>query len=103
MATQLVAERDGVLLRVGNEIRSLYRGGAVPDGSDPEHVKLLTGRGLLVEAGETDHDPDGIGPIPAKSASRADWDAYAATQGLSEVDVAAFSSKEELQKHFGVE
>lgn len=53
--------------------------------------------------GDAGDDVDDGSRIPAKSASRAEWDTYAKSQGLSDEEVAAFSSKEELQKHFGVE
>lgn len=102
MSNNYVATRDGVLLKVGNEIRSLYRDAPVPQGADADHVQLLKDRGLLVRAEEADTD-DAQDGAPAKSASRADWDAYATSQGLSDDEIAAFSSKEELQKHFGVE
>lgn len=62
----------------------------------------VVAEGATADAGD---DPDGAGPMPAKSASRADWDAYAKSEAggsLTDDDVAAFSSKEDLQKHYGV-
>jgi hypothetical protein len=72
---------------------TVQRGGKVPPGSDPEHVKLLLDRGLIAEGeatGGLDVDPDAAPPFPApaaaqrsssydgtsapaKSASKADW------------------------------
>lgn len=109
MATNYVAAVDGVLLRVGDRVVSLYRDGGVPQGADKAHVKLLVERGLLVETEVPDAPADDPGEpeqtidVPAKSATRAEWDAYAKTQGLTDEEIASYSSKEELQKHFGVE
>lgn len=97
--SNLVAERDGVLLKVGNEIRSLYKGGAVPSGADPAHVKLLQDRGLLVEGDAPDGEHDTDGP-PAKSASKADWVAYAVAQGADEADADA-QTKDDLIAAYG--
>lgn len=50
MASNLVAAIDGVLVKVANEVRQLFAGASVPDAADADHVKMLTDRGLLVEA-----------------------------------------------------
>lgn len=57
---------------VYNEDRSaavtVARGGKVPPGADPEHLKLLVDRGLIAEgdadAGGLDVDPDAPPPFP---------------------------------------
>lgn len=108
MATKHVASTDGVLVRVGDRVVSLYKDGAVPEGADRKHVSLLLDRGLLVEADAPDEDEPDAGDddgvqVPVKSATRPEWDAYAKSQGLTDEEIASYSSKEELQKHFGVE
>jgi hypothetical protein len=60
MSKNLIAERDGVMLKIGNEIRQLYKDGAVPEGADAAHVQLLVDRGLLVEAEGPDADGDDL-------------------------------------------
>lgn len=64
-----VATRSGVV--VYNADRSaavtLAKGGAVPAGSDAEHVKTLLSRGLVEKgeaAGGLPHDPDEAPPFP---------------------------------------
>jgi hypothetical protein len=101
---KLVAARDGVLVKVGNTIVSLYRGGAAPEGADERHVALLKERKLLVESDDDQNAPveDHSDTVPAKSATREEWDAYAKSQGLSDEDIAGYSSKADLQAHFGV-
>lgn len=94
----LVAERDGVMLKVGNEIRQLYKDGEVPSGADPAHVKLLVDRGLLVEKVD-DADKDTDGP-PAKSANKADWVEYAVSQGADR-DEAEKATKDDLVAQYG--
>lgn len=57
---------------VYNEDRSaavtVARGGKVPAGADPEHLKLLVERGLIAEADESagglEVDPDAPAPFP---------------------------------------
>lgn len=48
---------------------TVRRGGVVPPGADPEHLKLLLDRGLIAESDETagglDVDPDAAPPFPA--------------------------------------
>lgn len=104
MAKQLVAERDGVLVKVGNRLANLYEGGAVPEGADADHVKLLKDRGLLVEGADQgapveNHSPDNDGP-PAKSANKGDWVEYAVAQGADR-DEAEASTKDDLIATYG--
>lgn len=69
MAKQLIAAIDGVMVKVGGEYRTLYKDGAVPDGADADHVKVLVDRGLLVDAPA---EPDAEDAKPAKAAAKAD-------------------------------
>lgn len=99
----LVASSDGVLLKVGDRIQSLYKGGGVPNGADQAHVDLLVDRGLLVEADDDQSAPvedHSDGGAPAKSASKADWVAYAVSQGADEATAEA-ATKEDLVAQFG--
>jgi len=130
---QLVSQYDGTMVKVGQSFRRVDKGAAVPEGADEEHVAVLLERGMVAEgkptagfvdpayvdnppadvddsgdADDSDDDPDGPGPMPAKSASRADWDAWASTPaeqgggGLTPEEAQAYPSKEALQQHFGV-
>jgi hypothetical protein len=103
MATNYIATTDGVLLHVGNTVVSLYRDGAAPAGADPDHVKLLLDRGLLVKVDSADavvDDVDGDGPIPAKSALKDEWVAYAVSKGATQEEAEA-STKEDLIAAYG--
>lgn len=103
MAKQ-VAAVDGVMVLAGGQYRTLYKDGAVPEGADAEHVKVLTDRGLLVDAPEVDDvdgdDVDGDGPIPAKSANKDAWVAYAVSKGATEDDAEA-ATKDDLIAAYG--
>lgn len=95
MADTLISAYDGTLVKVGDRLRRVDKGGAVPPGADKDHVKLLVGRGMLVKGepvGGVQSDPDAPPPFtppaggatsrqssydgtsaPAKSGSKADW------------------------------
>lgn len=49
MAKQKVAAYDGVMVKAGGQFRTLFKDGAVPEGADADHVKVLVDRGLLVD------------------------------------------------------
>jgi hypothetical protein len=129
MSEQLISQYDGTMVKVGNSFRRVDKGAVVPDGADEDHVAVLLERGMVAEGepatgfvepeapappftlggGEPDgDDPDGPGPMPPKSVSRAEWDAWASTPteqgggGLTLEEAQSFSSKEALQQHFGV-
>jgi hypothetical protein len=70
-ANNLVAAVDGVLVKVGKTIVSLYQGGEVPEGADERHVKHLTDLGLLVEADEDVDIDEDAKKAPAKSTAKA--------------------------------
>jgi hypothetical protein len=84
--------------------------GVLVGGLEPVYTGDLTEQVTTRGDGVSDpdvapDDPDGDGPMPAKSASRADWDAFAKSEAggsLSDEDLKAFSSKEDLQKHYEV-
>lgn len=100
---KLVAARDGVLVKVGNTIVNLYRGGAVPEGADERHVALLKERKLLVEP-DTDQgapvEDHSDGGAPAKSATKGEWVDYAVAQGADR-DEADAATKEDLIATYG--
>lgn len=119
--TGYVSQYDGTLVKIGGTYRRVDKGAAVPDGADAEHVAVLVERGMLVEgepaagfidpapsilaqpapaAGEADV-PDGPGPIPAKSADKPTWVAYAVSQGMSEDDANA-ATKDQLIEQYGI-
>jgi hypothetical protein len=103
MSRNYVATIDGVLLKVGDRITSLYKDGGVPDGADPAHVQLLVDRGLLASA-DAEHEPEPAQPEapkpPAKSANKDEWVAYAESQGTSHDDAEALT-KDQLIEQFG--
>jgi hypothetical protein len=94
----LISFYDGVTVRVGGSFQRVDRGGAVPAGADPDHVKLLVDRKLVGKGkpvGGVAFDPHVPPPFvgveetrsagsgydgtsaPAKSGSKADWLAWA--------------------------
>lgn len=65
-----VATSDGVVVYNADRTAAvtLGKGGAVPPGSDPKHVKMLLGRGLVEEGeavGGVESDPDAAPPFTA--------------------------------------
>lgn len=85
----------------------LYQDAVFSDeGLDAEHVEMLEDEGFIEaftppERHENEGDPDGgsDGP-PAKSASKADWVAFAVSQGADE-DEADASTKDDLIEKYG--
>jgi hypothetical protein len=72
-------------------------GRPVPASADPEDVKRLVAEGFLeaVKPEPAATGDAGKGGAPAKSASKADWKAYAIAQGVSEED-AEKATRDEL-------
>lgn len=71
-----------------------------PDGLAAEKpVPPHSAEAASSEGSEEEDEEEDNGDVPAKSASRAEWDAYAESQG---VDPSQFATKEDLQAHFGV-
>ena len=101
--------------------RTVQHGGAVPVNAKADHIEHLLGFGLIEEgeplggldpaknaapkssedepASEAD-DPDGDGPIPAKSASKDAWLAYAVSQGANPAEIEALT-RDQLVAQFG--
>lgn len=67
----------------------LYQGAPVPDTADSEHVDQLVELGMLGKAETAVAAASGEAPAgpPAKSASKADWEAYARSQGATDADL----------------
>jgi hypothetical protein len=99
MGKQLVAAIDGVMVKAGGQLRPLYKDGAVPEGADQEHVKLLVDRGLLVEKSD-DADSDTDTDVPAKSANKDVWVDYAVSQGADRAEAEA-ATKDDLIASYG--
>jgi hypothetical protein len=97
MTKQLVAAIDGVMVKAGGQYRTLYKDGAVPDGADADHVKVLVGRDLLVEKSE---DADSDSDVPAKSATKDVWVDYAVSQGADRAEAEA-ATKDDLIASYG--
>lgn len=102
MADKLIAAIDGVMVKAGGQFRTLYKDADVPEGADADHVKVLVDRGLLVKAEAADEvdDVDGDGPIPAKSAAKDAWVAYAVSKGATQQDAEA-ATKDDLIAAYG--
>jgi hypothetical protein len=70
-----------------------------------EHAVLESARNAAARRRDDEHDdepddPDGDGPIPAKSADKATWVAYAVSQGASEEEANA-ATKDDLITAYG--
>lgn len=94
-----------------DNVIGFYRGAVLPEGTPQSEIDHLLDVGMiedvdkaaLVSPLSTDDevkaaladDPDGPGGVPAKSASKADWVAYAVSQGKPE-DEANAATKDEL-------
>jgi hypothetical protein len=114
---QVISQYDGTMVKVGRSFRRVDKGGALPDEADADHVKVLLDRGMVAEgeptAGFVESDPvpppftvvdpddvDGDGPIPAKSATKDVWIAYAVSQGADQADAEA-ATKDDLIATYG--
>jgi hypothetical protein len=81
--------------------RYLYKGAPVPGDIAKEHTDRLAAEGLIEEtstpavAATTDEDEP-----PAKSASKADWEAYARSQGATDADLDG-ATKDDLVATYG--
>lgn len=80
-----------------------YEGTVVPDSVSAEDRKRFRDEGLTEapkKAKESKSAPDdGEAGAPAKSASKADWKAYAISQGMSEDDAEA-STRDKLAEQY---
>lgn len=77
----------------------LYEGAALPDGLRKGERERLVDLGLVGEAEEPAEEPS-EGGQPAKSASKADWVAYAVAQGATEAELEGLT-KDELVSSYG--
>lgn len=75
----------------------IYEGGILPDGLREGEVERLVDLGLVEE---TDVAPEDEAGPPAKSASKADWEAYARSQGASDDDLEG-QTKDDLIASYG--
>ena len=76
-----------------------YEGAVLPAGLDGDHVKLLLDDGLVGEVEASAEDAEVSGP-PAKAAPKADWEAYARSQGATDADLEG-QTKEDLVANYG--
>lgn len=107
------------MVKAGDRLVTVAKGGAVPADADPEHVALLLDRGMIAEGepvagfvlepgyGAAEvvtplavDDVDGDGPIPAKSANKDAWVAYAVSQGADQAEAEA-ATKDDLIATYG--
>lgn len=92
-AGAVVAQTEG---SEGSE-RYFYRGSILSGVSAGEAARLL-GLGLVETVEEI--DSDGAEKVPAKSASKADWEAYARAQGATDEDLDG-KTKDDLVATYG--
>jgi hypothetical protein len=120
MAKQYVVKALAALVNVeGGFAQLLHRGAALPANVPADHLQHLLDNHLVVEGkpvgglepvltgdlqpvtvGGSPDDVDGDGPIPAKSATKDVWVAFAVTQGATQEDAEA-STKEDLIAAYG--
>lgn len=87
----------------GNEaLVYLYQGSPLPAGVNEATLAHLVGVNLIAKVDGPDvvDDVDGDGPIPAKSAAKPDWVAYAVAQGSDQADAEA-ATKDDLIATYG--
>ena len=110
MAKQLQVTAPLVILKVKDGTRRhLYAGTPVPDDADTDHVKHLKELGMIGQveapAPAKSESKSEDGP-PAKSASKADWVAYATDDArgedkLSQDDAEALTRDRLAEKYLG--
>ncbi len=108
--TARTTDRDGKPVVLG-----FYRGAVLPDDVTQETIDHLLDVSLIVDESAAEHvsalttddeleaildDSDGPGGHPAKSAAKADWVAYAVSQGSDEA-TADGKTKDELIAEYG--
>lgn len=85
---------------VDGGFRNVFEGEVVSgDAVEPEHLKRYLRKGFLVEHEGEKSEPEGV---PAKSASKGDWEAYARSQGATDEDLDG-KSKADLIDAYGAE
>lgn len=114
---KLVVKAECAMVRVGDRFVTLLKHALVPVGADVEHVKTLLERGIVADgdpvAGlvapdraapfttvQAVDDIDGDGPIPAKSADKPTWVAFAVSKGATAEDADA-ATKDDLIATYG--
>lgn len=95
MANYTVTAPLVVLRQQDGSYVHLYEGTPVPDSGDTNHVKQLVDYGMLSAAADEPAD----GP-PARSASKADWEDYARSQGATDADINGVT-KDDLVAAYG--
>lgn len=95
-------EKSSDLGDSNNGPRYFYEGAVIPDGYNDERCKELVDEGMLEAVSSTDaaaaDEPEGP---PAKSASKADWEAYARTQGATDADLEGATKDDLIAKYGG--
>lgn len=86
----IVRQKDGSRVHV-------YAGAPVPKDADREHLEQLIDQDMVEKAAEPESDEDGA---PAKSAAKAEWEAYARAQGATDEDLEG-KTKDELVSTYG--
>lgn len=73
---------------------------AVPADITDDDLKRLLDEGYIVEAPAAEDSADSDGGAPAKSATKADWEAYARSQGATDADLEG-KTKDDLVNAYG--
>jgi hypothetical protein len=100
-----------IVRRSNGQAQSVYAGGPVPADTLQEDLDRFVAEGFIQQVGEDEvggmqnddpakyDDPDGPGGVPARSASKVDWVAYAVSQGKSEEEANA-ATRDELAAEY---
>lgn len=92
MADSYVVTGPLATVKVGENIVYLYKDAPIPASADKDGVEHLLAIGLISKVG-TDE-------VPAKSAAKGDWEAFARTQGATDADLEG-KSKDDLIAAYG--
>lgn len=95
----------------GPTVVGYYEGAILPESTDPAHLQHLLDIDMVeevelleVDGAEPppDEEPEPLGAAPARSAPKADWEAYARAQGATDADLEG-KTKEDLVAAYGAQ
>lgn len=99
-AYQVAPDKGLVLARTPNGIVYVYEPGFVPADTDAAQLEQLVSERMVVEVQPVSFVDTSESAVPAKSADKATWVAYAVSQGAA-ADDAEKATKDELIELYG--
>ena len=84
--------------RVAGQLIYTYKDGVLPDGVNDDDLKHLLDSEMVEEF--TPEDPEGTDGPPAKSAPKAEWEAFARSRGATDADLEG-ATKDDLVAAYG--